>query len=229
MRARSTAATTTTTASRIWLAGGGVQGGHVYGATDEFGFKAVENPVHVHDLHATMLHLLGFDHEKLTYRYAGRDFRLTEAPPSDEKAVAASRHLPEKVIHERRLADAGLSRQADDRAAAGCGCGERSARGFQLCQALDNGANRGRLHSANAPAVRSDVLSVLATSSADGRNWGFLLSMASTRLESATGTSGLTRRRRNDGGRGNGAQCFGQGIGIKGMPAGEQKIGDDPQ
>ena len=76
--ARSTAATTTTTASPIWLAGGGVKGGHVYGATDEFGFKAVENPVHVHDLHATILHLLGFDHEKLTYRYAGRDFRLTD-------------------------------------------------------------------------------------------------------------------------------------------------------
>ncbi len=61
-----------------WLAGGGVKGGTVYGATDEFGFKAVENPVHVHDLHATMLKLLGFDHERLTYRYAGRDFRLTD-------------------------------------------------------------------------------------------------------------------------------------------------------
>ncbi|MBL8866985.1 MAG: DUF1501 domain-containing protein [Planctomycetia bacterium] len=61
-----------------WLAGGGVQGGTVVGATDEFGFAAVENNVHVHDLHATMLHLLGFDHEKLTYRYAGRDFRLTD-------------------------------------------------------------------------------------------------------------------------------------------------------
>ena len=62
----------------VWLAGGGVKGGYVYGATDEFGFRAVENPVHVHDLHATMLRLLGFDHEKLTYRYAGRDFRLTD-------------------------------------------------------------------------------------------------------------------------------------------------------
>ena len=62
----------------VWLAGGGVKGGVVYGATDEFGFKAVENPVHVHDLHATMLHLLGFDHEAFTYRYAGRDFRLTD-------------------------------------------------------------------------------------------------------------------------------------------------------
>jgi hypothetical protein len=61
-----------------WLAGGGVKGGQVYGATDEFGFAAVENKVHVHDLHATMLHLLGFDHTKLTYRYAGRDFRLTD-------------------------------------------------------------------------------------------------------------------------------------------------------
>jgi Protein of unknown function (DUF1501) len=62
----------------VWLAGGGVKGGHVHGSTDEFGFRAVENPVHVHDLHATILHLLGFDHTKLTYRYAGRDFRLTD-------------------------------------------------------------------------------------------------------------------------------------------------------
>lgn len=62
----------------VWLAGGGVRGGTVYGATDEFGFKAVENRSSVHDLHATMLHLLGFDHEKLTYRHAGRDFRLTD-------------------------------------------------------------------------------------------------------------------------------------------------------
>jgi hypothetical protein len=62
----------------MWLAGGGARGGYVHGATDEFGFAAVENKVHVHDLHATILHLLGFDHEKLTYRYAGRDFRLTD-------------------------------------------------------------------------------------------------------------------------------------------------------
>jgi hypothetical protein len=62
----------------MWMAGGGVKPGHIHGATDPFGFKAVEDPVHVHDLHATMLHLLGFDHEELTYRYAGRDFRLTD-------------------------------------------------------------------------------------------------------------------------------------------------------
>ena len=62
----------------VWMAGGGVKGGHVHVATDEFGYKAVENQVHVHDLHATMLHLLGFDHEQLTYRYSGRDFRLTD-------------------------------------------------------------------------------------------------------------------------------------------------------
>ena len=62
----------------VVMAGGGVKGGTAYGATDEFGFKAVEDRVHVHDLHATMLHLMGFDHEKLTYRYAGRDFRLTD-------------------------------------------------------------------------------------------------------------------------------------------------------
>jgi hypothetical protein len=62
----------------MWLAGGGVKGGMAYGATDEFGFAAMENKVHVHDLHATMLHLMGLDHEKLTYRYSGRDFRLTD-------------------------------------------------------------------------------------------------------------------------------------------------------
>jgi hypothetical protein len=62
----------------MWLAGGGVRGGMAYGATDEFGFRAVEDKVHVHDLHATILHLLGLDHERLTYRYAGRDFRLTD-------------------------------------------------------------------------------------------------------------------------------------------------------
>jgi uncharacterized protein (DUF1501 family) len=66
------------TAFSLLLAGGGVQGGRVYGASDEFGMHAVENPVHVHDLHATVLHLLGIDHERLTYRYAGRDFRLTD-------------------------------------------------------------------------------------------------------------------------------------------------------
>jgi hypothetical protein len=62
----------------VWLAGGGVKGGTVYGATDEFGARAVENKVHIHDFHATLLHLLGMNHEKLTYRYNGRDFRLTD-------------------------------------------------------------------------------------------------------------------------------------------------------
>jgi hypothetical protein len=62
----------------MWLAGGGVKGGHVHGSTDDFGFAAAENPVHVHDLHATLMALLGFDHTKFTYRYAGRDFRLTD-------------------------------------------------------------------------------------------------------------------------------------------------------
>jgi hypothetical protein len=62
----------------MWLAGGGIKGGMTYGATDDFGFKAIEKPVHVHDLHATILHLMGIDHTKLTYRYSGRDFRLTD-------------------------------------------------------------------------------------------------------------------------------------------------------
>lgn len=62
----------------MWMAGGGIRGGVAYGATDEFGFKAVEDRVSIHDLHATILHQLGIDHERLTYRYAGRDFRLTD-------------------------------------------------------------------------------------------------------------------------------------------------------
>ncbi len=66
----------------MWMAGGGVRGGYVHGATDEFGFAAAEKKVHVHDLHATILRLLGFDHEKLTFRYAGRDFRLTNVEGS---------------------------------------------------------------------------------------------------------------------------------------------------
>jgi uncharacterized protein (DUF1501 family) len=73
----------------VVLAGGGVKGGYVHGATDEFGYRAVENKVHVHDLHATMLHLLGFDHEKLTYRYAGRDFRLTDVAGKVVKEIIA--------------------------------------------------------------------------------------------------------------------------------------------
>jgi arylsulfatase A-like enzyme len=60
------------------MAGGGIKKGTVYGATDDFGFKAVENPVSAHDLHATILHLMGYDHQRMTYRYAGRDFRLTD-------------------------------------------------------------------------------------------------------------------------------------------------------
>ncbi len=61
----------------MWLAGGGIKPGLTYGASDDFGFNVVENPVHVHDLHATILHLLGFDHTKLTYRFQGLDMRLT--------------------------------------------------------------------------------------------------------------------------------------------------------
>jgi uncharacterized protein (DUF1501 family) len=62
----------------MWMAGAGVRGGVAYGQTDEFGFRAVLDKMHVHDLHATLLHLLGFDHQKLTYRHAGRDYRLTD-------------------------------------------------------------------------------------------------------------------------------------------------------
>ena len=62
----------------MWMAGGGVKGGFSHGATDDYGFYAERNKMHIHDVHATILHLLGIDHEKLTYRHAGRDFRLTD-------------------------------------------------------------------------------------------------------------------------------------------------------
>ncbi|HEY3897941.1 MAG TPA: DUF1501 domain-containing protein [Chthoniobacter sp.] len=72
-----------------WMAGGGVKGGFTYGATDDYGYEAVENKMHIHDLHATMLHLLGLNHEKLTYRYAGRDFRLTDVKGVVAKDIIA--------------------------------------------------------------------------------------------------------------------------------------------
>jgi hypothetical protein len=62
----------------MWFAGGGVKPGQIIGETDELGFNAVQDPFHVHDIHATMLHLLGLDHLKLTYRFQGRDYRLTD-------------------------------------------------------------------------------------------------------------------------------------------------------
>ena len=73
----------------LWMAGGGIKGGMTYGTTDELGYNAVENPVHVHDLHATMLRLLGIDHERLTYRYQGRDFRLTDVAGEVVKPILA--------------------------------------------------------------------------------------------------------------------------------------------
>ncbi len=73
----------------IWMAGGGVKGGMNYGATDELGYKAVENPMHIHDWHATLLHLLGMDHKRLTYNYGGRNFRLTETSGEVAKAIIA--------------------------------------------------------------------------------------------------------------------------------------------
>jgi hypothetical protein len=73
----------------IWMAGGGVRGGLAYGKTDEYGFEAVENKVHVHDWHATILHLLGLDHEKLTYRYSGREMRLTDVKGEVVRGIVA--------------------------------------------------------------------------------------------------------------------------------------------
>jgi uncharacterized protein (DUF1501 family) len=74
----------------MWLSGAGIKGGMVHGATDEFGWHAVENKVHVHDLHATLLHLMGLNHERLTYRYAGRDYRLTDVHGNIVKGILAS-------------------------------------------------------------------------------------------------------------------------------------------
>jgi hypothetical protein len=73
----------------MWLAGAGIKGGLVYGATDEFGWHAIKDKVHVHDLHATLLHLLGLDHERLTYRYGGRDYRLTDVHGQVVKGILA--------------------------------------------------------------------------------------------------------------------------------------------
>jgi hypothetical protein len=73
----------------MWMAGGGIKGGTIHGATDEFGFRAEQDLVEVHDLHATILHLLGFDHERFTYRYAGRDFRLTDVHGKVMKSIVA--------------------------------------------------------------------------------------------------------------------------------------------
>ncbi|MES2469026.1 MAG: DUF1501 domain-containing protein [Verrucomicrobiota bacterium] len=73
----------------IWMAGGGIKGGTIHGSTDEFGFAAVENPVSAHDLHATILHLMGLDHERLTYRYSGRDFRLTDVEGNIVRQILA--------------------------------------------------------------------------------------------------------------------------------------------
>lgn len=73
----------------MWMAGGGVKGGMTHGATDDFGWHSVQDKVHVHDLHATILHLMGFDHEKLTYRYGGRDYRLTDVHGHVVKEILA--------------------------------------------------------------------------------------------------------------------------------------------
>jgi hypothetical protein len=73
----------------MFLAGGGIKGGITHGNTDELGYHAAENPVHVNDLHATMLHLLGVDHTRLTYRYQGRDFRLTDVAGNVVRPILA--------------------------------------------------------------------------------------------------------------------------------------------
>ena len=73
----------------LWMAGGGVRGGYAHGATDDFGYKAVHEPVHIHDWHATILHLLGLDHKKLTYNYGGRNFSLTDVDGEVVKALVS--------------------------------------------------------------------------------------------------------------------------------------------
>ena len=73
----------------LWMAGGGVRGGHVHGKSDDYGFNIVEDPVHVHDIQATILHLMGIDHTKLTYKYQGRRFRLTDVHGTVVKGLLA--------------------------------------------------------------------------------------------------------------------------------------------
>jgi uncharacterized protein (DUF1501 family) len=73
----------------MWLAGGGVRGGYAHGASDDFGFRAVQRKMHIHDLHATLLHLLGINHERLTYRFASRDFRLTDVHGNVHREILA--------------------------------------------------------------------------------------------------------------------------------------------
>ena len=73
----------------LWLAGGGVKGGTIHGATDEYGYRAIENVLTIHDLHATVLHLLGIDHTRLTFRFGGRDFRLTDVHGEVIRAILA--------------------------------------------------------------------------------------------------------------------------------------------
>ena len=98
------------------MAGGGVKPGFTYGATDEFGCSAVENRVHVHDLHATILHLMGLDHEKLTYRYSGRDFRLTDVHGNVVREIIAYSEYEQTMAI---FGEAGsLDRQAENERAA---------------------------------------------------------------------------------------------------------------
>ena len=73
----------------LWMAGGGIKGGTVYGETDEYGIEVASNPMHLHDFHATVLHLLGMDHKRLTYRHAGRDFRLTDVAGNVVQGILA--------------------------------------------------------------------------------------------------------------------------------------------
>ena len=73
----------------MWMAGGGVKGGHTHGATDDYGYEAIADKTHIHDWHATILHLLGLNHKKLTFNYAGRDFRLTDVHGNVAKDILA--------------------------------------------------------------------------------------------------------------------------------------------
>jgi hypothetical protein len=109
----------------MWLAGAGVRGGFAYGSTDDFGFRAVSDKVHIHDLHATILFLLGLDHERLTYRHASRDFRLTDVSGRVVREILRSgdetgaRYNQTRVVQEPRsgmVSGVGRSDQLNDRA-----------------------------------------------------------------------------------------------------------------
>ena len=145
----------------VWLAGGGVKGGITYGATDDFGFKAIDKPVHVHDLHATILHLMGIDHTKLTYSYSGRDFRLTDVVghrPARHSQVVRSQSAAVRPSGSRARAIAGgVGRAHAIGRAAGMSAGQSARHRYSPYHRIGSRARPGRqrpLHNDLLPLER---------------------------------------------------------------------------